>query len=68
MYPKHIFYKEIRMKQGLSYISFYQLRFPYNRKFIQMATSLGTNDVVVARVCVLSVKKIEMIFWEMSLR
>ena len=49
-YPKHMFYKEIRMKQDLSYMSFYPLRILYNGKFIIMATSLGTNAVVVTRV------------------
>ena len=50
--PKHMFYEEIRIKQGLSYeyISFCPLRILYNSKFILMATSLGTNDVVVTRV------------------
>ena len=46
-YPKHMFYEEIRIKQGLSYIS---LRILYNTKFILMATFLGTNAVVVTRV------------------
>ena len=45
-----MFYKEIGIKQGLSYISFCPLRFLYISKFIIMATSLRTNDVVVTRV------------------
>ena len=49
-YPKHMFYEEIRIKQGLSYISFCQLRILYNSKFIIMATFLGTNAVVVTSV------------------
>ena len=49
-YPKHMFYEEITIKQGLSYISFWPLRILYNIKFILMATSLGTNAVVVTRV------------------
>ena len=42
--------EEIRTKQGLSYISFCLLRILYNSKFILMATSFGTNAVVVTRV------------------
>ena len=49
-YPKHRFYKEIRIKQGLSYISFCPLMVLYNSKFILMATSLGTDAVVVTSV------------------
>ena len=49
-YPKHMFYEEIRIKQGFSKISFCPLRILYNSKFIIMATSLGTNAVVVTRV------------------
>ena len=49
-YPEHMFYEEIRMKQGLSYISFCSLRISYNSKSILMATSLGTNTVIVTRV------------------
>ena len=49
-YPKHMFHEEIRIKQGLSYISFCPLRILYNSKFIRMATALGTNAVVVTRV------------------
>ena len=45
-----MFYEEIRIKQGLSYISFCPLRILYNSEFILMATSLGTNAVVVTRV------------------
>ena len=44
-----MFYGEIRIKQGLSYISFCPLRILYNSKVILMATSLGTNAVVVTR-------------------
>ena len=49
-YPKHKFYEEIRIKQGLSYILFCPLRILYNSKFIMMATFLGTNGVVVTMV------------------
>ena len=53
-YPKCMFYEEIRMKQGLSYISFCPLRILYNNKFIIMATSLGTNAIVLTWVhCIL---------------
>ena len=45
-----MFYEEIRIKQGLSYISFCPLRILYNSEFILMATTLGTNAVVVMRV------------------
>ena len=45
-----MFYEEIRIKQGLSYISFCPLRILYNNKLILMATSLGTNAVKVTRV------------------
>ena len=58
-YPKHTstFYEEIRMKQGLSYISFCPLRILYNSKFIIMATSLGTYAVVLTRVLCISPPK-----------
>ena len=51
-HPKHKFYEEIRIKQGLSYIHvpFYQLRILYNSEFVIMATFLGPNAVVVTRV------------------
>ena len=49
-YPKHMFYEEIRIKQGLSYISFCPLKILNNSKFIIVATFLGTNAVVVTRV------------------
>ena len=49
-YPKQMFNEEIRIKQGLSYILFCPLRILYNSKFILMATSLGTNAVVITRV------------------
>ena len=49
-YQKHMFYEEIIIKQDLSHTSFFPLRILYNRKFILMATSLGTNAVVVTRV------------------
>ena len=45
-----MFYEEIGIKQGLSYISFCPLRVLYISKFIIMATSLRTNVVVVSRV------------------
>ena len=42
-YPKHMFYEEITIKQGISYIhvSFCPLRILHNSKFSLMATSLG---------------------------
>ena len=49
-YPKHMFYEEITIKQGLSYISLRPLMILYNSKFILMATTLGTNAVVITRV------------------
>ena len=53
-----MFYGEIRIKQGLSYISFCPLRILYNSKFILMATSLGTNTVSFTRVhCICSALK-----------
>ena len=56
-YPKHMFYEELIVKQGLSYITFCPLRLLYNRKFILMATSLATNAVVVTRVhCIPTVR------------
>ena len=44
-----MFCEEIRTKQYLSYISFCPLRILYNSKFIIMATSFGTNSIVVTR-------------------
>ena len=55
-YTKHIFYEEIRIKQGPSYISFCPLRILYNSKIILIATPLGTNAVVVTRVHCISDK------------
>ena len=49
-YPKQTFYREIRIKYGVCCISFCSLRILYNSKFILMATSFGTNAVVVTRV------------------
>ena len=50
-----MFYEEIRIKQGLSYISFCPFRILYKSKFILMATSLGTNAVVIMTVhCIYS--------------
>ena len=49
-YPKHRFWGEIRIKQGLCYISFCPLRIPYNSRFILMAIFLETNAVVVMRI------------------
>ena len=45
-----MFYEEIRRKQDLPYISICSLSILYSSKFILMATSLGTNAVVVTRV------------------
>ena len=53
-YPKHMFCEEIRIKQGLFYLSFCPLKILYNWKFIIMAKSLGTNAVLLTRVhCIL---------------
>ena len=49
-YPKHMFFKEIKSKQELSYMSICSLSILYNSKFILMATSLGTNTVLVMMV------------------
>ena len=54
-YPKHMFYEEIRIKQGISYISFCPFRILYHSNFIIMATFLGTTAVVVTRVRCISV-------------
>ena len=40
----------VRTKQGLSYRAFCPYRILYNSKVILMATSLGTNAIVVTRV------------------
>ena len=45
-----MFYEEIRTKQDFSYISVCSLSILYNSKFILMATSFGTNVVVVMRI------------------
>ena len=45
-----MFYEEIIIKQCLSYISFCSFRILYKSNFILMATSLGTNAVVITRV------------------
>ena len=45
-----MFYEEIRIKQGVSYIPFCPLRILYNSKFILMATSLRTNVAVITGV------------------
>ena len=56
-FPKHMFCGEIRTIQDLSYISFCSVRILYNSKFILMATSLGTNAMIVAKVhCIRMVK------------
>ena len=49
-YPKYMFCEEIRIKHGLSYISFYPLVILYKSKFSLMAKCLETNAVVVTRV------------------
>ena len=54
-----MFYGKIRIKQGPSYISVCPLRILYNSKFILMATSLGTNAVVVTRVHYITIKGTE---------
>ena len=58
-------YEEIRTKQDLSYISIYSLSILYNSKFILMATSLGTNAVVVTRVhCISFIALDKMLFFQ----
>ena len=49
-YPKYMFCEEIRIKHGLSYISFYPLVILYNKKFSLMVKFLETNAVVVTWV------------------
>ena len=46
-FSKNMFYKEIRIKQGLTYISFCSLMILYNSKFI--LKTVGTNAVIVTR-------------------
>ena len=63
-YSKHAFYEQKRTKQDLSYISIFSLRIFYNRKFILMATFLGTNAVVVTRVhCILFIQHVFLYKW-----
>ena len=45
-----MFNEEIRIKQGLSDISFCSFRILYDSKLILMATSLVTKAVIVSRV------------------
>ena len=45
-----MFCEEIRAEQDIYYISICSLSILYNSKSILMATSLGTNDIVVTRV------------------
>ena len=61
-YQKHTFNEEIRLQQGLSYIllCIHPLRILYNSKFILMATSLGTNTVVVTRIHCIGVLEVRM--------
>ena len=49
-YIKHMFYEKIRINQDFSFISIWSLSILYNSKFVLIATSLGTNAVVVTRV------------------
>ena len=60
-HPKHMFYEEIRTKQELSFKSICSINILYNRKFILIATSLGTNAVVVTRVHCISYLKVHLI-------
>ena len=48
--PKRMFYEEMRMKKDLSCLSFCSLRFLHNNTFTLMATSFGTNAIVVTRI------------------
>ena len=50
MYLEHMFYEEIRTKQGLSYISICSLCILFNSELFLMATSLRKNAIVVTRV------------------
>ena len=45
-----MFSEEVRIKQGLSQVSFCSLKILYNSKFILMASSFGTNAVIVMMV------------------
>ena len=49
-YPKHMFYEKMRIKQGISCISFCLWRILYSSRFILMAISLGVSAVVVTKV------------------
>ena len=53
-YPKHTFFEEIRIKHCICCISFCSLRILYNSKFILMAISLGSNDVLIRGHCTTS--------------
>ena len=55
-------FKEIRIKQGLSYISFCSFRILYKSKFILMEISLGTNAVVVTKVYCNSFNIVDLVF------
>ena len=43
-YPKHMLYEKIRIKQGISYVSFWPLRILYNSKFISMNKCCRCNE------------------------
>ena len=57
-YPKHMLYEGIRIKQGLSYVSFSSLRILYNSKFILMTASLWINVVAVTRANCISGQRV----------
>ena len=58
-----MYYEEIKITSGLSYISFCSLNIFCNGKFISMATSFGTNAFIVMRVhCIMNylIKRFQM--------
>ena len=58
-----MFYEKIKTKRDLSHILICSLRILYNSKFVLIATSLGTNAVVVTRVhCTTFMKSTELFY------
>ena len=59
-----MFYEEITAQQDLSYISIcsiYSLSILYNSKYIQMTSSLGTNDVVVQMIHYINLRNLNLV-------
>ena len=62
-----VLYEEVKTKQDLSYVSICSLRILYNSKYILMATSLGTNAVVVTMVqCIININQALFFLLEMD--